>query len=268
MKRRDFLAGSAAAGLAFGGAGVGRGAEGEGGKQLLELRIYHFATPAKQAAFDAFLGATAIPALNRIGIQPVGVFKQLQADNPELKMAADGTDLYVLIPYNSAEAFVSMLGRLIEEGSIAQGDESILAPPKDDPAYQDFESSLLLAFDEAPKVEAPTKAETRLMQLRIYQSHSDERALKKIQMFNQGGEIALFRRVGMTPVFFGQALTGSNLPHLTYMLGFESPAAQKKAWDAFRQDAGWKTLSKDPEYADTVSKITNIILRPAKSSQI
>jgi hypothetical protein len=87
-------------------------------------------------------------------------------------------------------------------------------------------------------------------------------------MFNQGGELAIFQRCGMTGVFFGQTLIGSRLPSLTYMLGFPSEDDQKKAWDTFRNDPEWKRLSKADEYKDVVSKVTNLILRPEHGSQI
>ena len=126
----------------------------------------------------------------------------------------------------------------------------------------------MLAFDGASQVEVPTRADTRLFQLRIYESHSTERAKKKVEMFNEGGEIAIFRRCGMPPVFFGEALVGSSLPNLTYMLGFKDEAAMESGWGAFRKDPDWRSLSRDEAYKDTVSNITNLVLRPASSSQI
>jgi hypothetical protein len=126
----------------------------------------------------------------------------------------------------------------------------------------------LLAFDDFPQVKVPTKAATRLLQLRIYESHTNERGRKKIEMFNQGGELAIFQRCGMTGVFFGQTLIGSKLPSLTYMLGFPTEEDQKKAWDVFRNDPEWKRISKSDEYKDVVSNVTNLILRPDQSSQI
>lgn len=272
MKRRDFLTASAAAGLAFGASpSLGQGAGVDGGKDLLELRLYRFQSLAKQKAFDDFLAQAAVPALNRAGIKPVGVFKMLKADNAanrKLKMEADSPDLYILLPHKSFDSFINMIPRLADDVEFTDAAAAILDTPIDDPAYVRFESTLMLAFDGCPKVEVPTKAKSRLMQLRIYESHNDERALMKIAMFNEGGEIKFFRRCGMNPVFFGQSLVGPKLPNLTYMLGFEDEAAQKKAWDAFRKDPGWQALRKDETYKDTVSNITNLILRPATSSQI
>ena len=106
------------------------------------------------------------------------------------------------------------------------------------------------------------------MEWPVSQTDSAERAMKKIQMFNEGGEIAIFRRVGMRPVFFGQTLIGSKLPNLTYMLEFDNEQTMTTAWNGFRGDADWKKLSGDETYTDTVSNITNLVLRPVEGSAI
>ena len=268
MKRRDFLAASAAAGFGLGAQRVARAADNAGGKQLLEMRLYQFASAEKMKAFDEFLARAAVPALNRAGIKPVGVFKMLKADNAKLNMEADSNDLRILLPHGSFDSLAGMIDRLAGDMEFTDAAGLIVESPKDDPAYTRFESSLMLALDECPKVEVPSQAATRLLQLRIYESHNDERAIMKIHMFNEGGEIALFRRCGMNPVFFGQSLVGSKLPNLTYMLGFENEEAQQAAWKKFLDHPDWKTLRGLEQYRDTVSTITNLILRPTASSQV
>jgi hypothetical protein len=84
----------------------------------------------------------------------------------------------------------------------------------------------------------------------------------------KGGEIALFRNAGMNPVFFGESIIGSKMPNLTYMLGFNNKKTQESAWEKFLNDPEWEKLSSNPYYEDTVSNITNIVLRPTSSSQI
>ncbi|MCX8035785.1 MAG: NIPSNAP family protein [Candidatus Sumerlaeia bacterium] len=265
MKRRVFFGASAAA-LAATPAFRAEGAAME--KQLLELRICLFKNTEKMKAWEAFMAKTAIPAMNRNGVSPVGAFKLLLEDNPTVKDEIETLKLYVLIPHNSAESLITLPARMAKDATFRAEGKALLEPPKDDPAFVRYESSLMLAFDYCPKVEVPTRAETRVLQLRIYESHSRERAMKKIQMFNEGGEIDIFRRTGMNPVFFGQTLIGTRQPNLTYMLGFENKDAMDKAWATFRKDEAWLKLSKDPEYRDTVSNITNLILRPIAGSQI
>ncbi len=266
MKRRDFFAASAATGLTLGMTGLAAGAEGAGDKQLYVLNKFSFASPEKLEAYAEFL-KLAVPALNRAGVEPVGVFRLMKEDNPKLELESNPNELWVLLPHKSLESVITMTERLAEDGAWA-GAEPILMAPKDDPAYDRYESSLLLAFDGMPKLDVPSKKDTRVVQLRIYESHSIERHLKKVDMFNNGGEIGIFHKVGLNPVFFGQALIGSQLPNLTYMLEFDDTAAMEEAWKGFRSHPDWKVLSKNEEYKDTVSRITNLVLRPLPASQI
>jgi len=93
---------------------------------------------------------------------------------------------------------------------------------------------------------------------------------KKIEMFNKAGEIAIFRRVGLTPVFFGEAVIGEMRPNLTYMLTFDDMAEHDKNWKSFGSDPDWKKISSMPEYADSkiVSRITRTFLAPCAASQV
>ena len=260
MERRDFIAASCLAGMAP----LGKIATAEdpcktSQREYYELRLYRIASAEKQRLVGSFLSRAAIPAWNRLGIAPVGVFELLGEDSP---------NLYVLLPHKSLESVATAAARpMSDEGFLAAGAD-VLNSPKSDPAYQRVKSSLLLAFDDFPKLEVPSTKASRVFQLRTYESHNIERAKKKIEMFNAGGEIAVFRKTGLTPVFFGESLVGSKLPNLTYMLGFDDKASGEKAWKRFLSDPGWLTLKKDSTYKDTVSNITNIFLRPAKGSQI
>jgi hypothetical protein len=103
----------------------------------------------------------------------------------------------------------------------------------------------------------------------VYESHNERAAAKKVEMF-ETAELAIFRRVGLTPVFFASAVVGPAMPNLTYMLAFPDEAGRKAAWDKFRADPEWAKLRAVPEYADKeiVSKITNRVLTPAEYSEI
>ena len=87
-------------------------------------------------------------------------------------------------------------------------------------------------------------------------------------MFETGGELALFRRVGLQVVFMGRDVAGAGLPSLTYMLVFADAAAREKAWAAFRDHPEWVKMRDDPRYADTVSRIDSVLLRPTEYSQL
>lgn len=259
MKRRDFLAASCAAGLAPLGASAARAAEAAAKKELYDLRLYRIASAEKKAVLLECLAKAAVPAWNRLGIRPVGIFEPLEGE---------GHDLWVLLPHASCESLVTLGARLMADAAFVQGAAAVLDAPMKDPIYDRIESSLLVAFDGVPRIELPTTKPTRVFQLRIYESHNLAKAQKKIEMFNSGGELEIFRRVGMPPVFFGEALAGPRLPNLTYMLGFDDRAALDAGWKAFLADPAWTKLKADPQYADTVSNITNILLKPADGSQV
>jgi hypothetical protein len=133
-----------------------------------------------------------------------------------------------------------------------------------------MESSLMIAFAGMPQIETPVTSPGRIFQLRIYESPSVKTGLKKIEMFNDAGEIKIFREVGLAPVFFGQTMVGSKMPNLTYMLAFKDKDAQNAAWKKFGSHPEWKRLSGMPEYADKaiLSGITNLQLIAADYSQV
>jgi hypothetical protein len=260
MKRRDFLAASglAASAPVFQQAIAADKAAGE--RHYLELRHYEFASAEKQKAFEAFLAGAFIPALNRQEIKPVGVFKD--PDDTE------AFGLWVLIPHTSLESVMTSNTKMLADAAFVQAGGDRLNSPQSDPDYKRFNSSLLLAFEQCSRVEIPTTKETRVFQLRIYESHNAIMAKRKIEMFNSGGEIDVFRSTGINPVFFGESIIGSKMPNLTYMVGFNDADAQKTAWDTFGKHPKWIELKADPYYKDTVSNITNLVLRPSASSQI
>ncbi len=268
MKRREFLAGSCLGAVApLVNTASARGAEKVMNKELYDLRLYRVDTAEKADVMDGFFRTAAIPALNRLGVKPVGVFRLLEGD----KKAPDAMgphDFYVLLPHTSAESLITATAKLIGDAKFMTAGAAVHNAPKSDPVYRRIESSLLLAFDETPKLDTPARGESRQFQLRIYESHNQRLGQKKIEMFNAGGELAVFALCGMPPVFFGEAITGSRVPNLTYMLGFENQEARLAAWGKFLKHPGWLKLKGDPQYKDTVSNITNLLLRPAPYSQI
>jgi hypothetical protein len=89
-------------------------------------------------------------------------------------------------------------------------------------------------------------------------------------MFAEMGEIDIFKRVGLSPVFFSRTLAGARMPSLVYMLTHENLAARDKNWSGFSGDPEWRKLAQTPGFTDPeiVSNITTILLRPAAYSQI
>lgn len=258
--RREFLAAGGLGLASLGMADAARAADGvRGVRDLYEIRQYHVDEEGQKRALDAILRDAAIPALNRLGVSPVGVFSPLKDLGP----------VYVLLRHRSMETVIAASHGLATDADFLAKEASLLAPAGK-PAYRRMESSLFLAFPSIPAIESPVKGAGRVFQLRTYESPSVKAGQKKIEMFDVAGEIAVFRRVGLHPVFFGEALLGSKMPNLTYMLGFEGEDELKANWAKFRDDPDWKRLSGMPEYADKaiLSGITNVVLKPTDYSQV
>jgi len=264
VKRRDFLAASCLASTVPLTAMAAADPSPSGGNpQYFEFRGYNIFTGPKKRLVGDFLKNVQIPALNRLGIGPIGVFNVKYGENKPW--------LYVLLPHPSLESVVTLSERLLADATFVESGAEFLDAPVSDPAYIRVESSLRVAFDGMPQLQVPTQTaenKPRIFELRTYESRSIKVGKKKIEMFHEGGEIAIFKNVGMQPVFFSERLIGPKLPCLDYMLAFDDMAARDAAWGRFSADPDWHKLRQDPQYADTVSNITDIILRPTGFSQI
>ncbi|HHU15528.1 MAG: NIPSNAP family protein [Kiritimatiellae bacterium] len=264
MRCKAVLAGMVcAAGLAGLGA---KAQEATGPREWIQIKTYVCGNVAKREALVQVFDRALIPALNRQGIRKVGVFWSDAEVNDG--NAAYETRVVVVIPHPDGASFAGMDDRLLADAQYMKDAAPLFSAPMADPLYDSCSSALLRGFATCPQVRQVTDAPERLLQLRIYNSYTIERNAKKIAMFEGGGELAIFRTCGMEPVFFGQGLAGDQLPNLTYMLGFADKAAKVAAWKTFVNHPDWKKLKVDPQYKDTANKITNILLRPSKGSQL
>jgi hypothetical protein len=258
MKRRSFIKASLAT-VCSAAAAPGLAADSQGGA-LYELRTYAVKA-GKQPLLETYLSKALLPALKRLGIGPAGVFVE--------KGEQEAVKVYLLIVFPSADALASLAAKLAADEEYAKAAKDYLAVPPGEAVYSRIESSLMVPIEGMPKLEKPDVSIPRLLNLRTYESHNERAAKKKIEMFNKG-ELGIFRRVGLTPVFFGETIVGPAMPNLTYMLVFPDEAGRAAAWSKFRDDAEWNKLKAIPEYADKeiVSHITNKVLTPTKFSEI
>jgi hypothetical protein len=260
VDRREFLTAAAAA-TVLPVPHLGTLAQ-SGSRQFIELRRYHLLPGTKQRAFTSFVGDALIPAMNRAGVSRVGAFTILYGEN--------APSLLLVLPHSTLDSVVSLRDRLASDAAYARAGAATLDAPLSDPAFVRVESSLLRAFEAMPTIEpspAAAPRTSRIYELRTYESHSNRAALNKLRMFN-AGEVPIFRRAGLTPVFFGETLIGTGMPSLTYMLTFPDMPARDAAWSVFGKDPEWTKLSADPQYRDNVSAISDIILQPTAYSQI
>jgi hypothetical protein len=269
MRRRRFLVSSlAASGLVLSASSKspfrGQEAAERKGREYYELRRYHLRAGPQEKLTDEFLRQALVPALNRLGISPVGVFN--------VEIGPLSPSRYVLMPGDSADALLSVEARLGQDDEYLKAGAAFLNAPAQQPAYVRMESSLMRAFEGMPRLAVPAataQRRSRLFELRTYESPSDQDHKRKVEMFNSG-EFDIFQKAGFWQVFYGDTLIGPRLPNLTYMIGFENLADRDKKWAVFGSFPEWKKLSNSPRYAfeDIVSNITNVILGPTEYSQI
>jgi len=233
-----------------------------GQPQYYELRIYSTKSEEQQKLVSDYWQNAAVPAYNRMGIQPVGVFTELQ-DSPTNKV-------YVLIPCESLDVFAAIPARLAADAAYQAAAAEYMGRPKSSPAFERIESSLNVAFDSMKKLAPPPSAADKtpwIFELRTYQSPSESKGINKVQMFNSG-EVPLMQGVGLCPVFFAQTLVGSQMPNLVYMVSGENMDEHQKHWKGFMGAPAWKKLSGDAQYKDNVSRVISIFLKRTAASQI
>ncbi len=259
MKRRTFIKNAPAAALGTGMLSTSATPQKQTDeREFYELRIYNLKSGGKLNVYKDYLGKAVIPALNALGINNIGVFTEMGRTDPP--------KLYVLIPYASAEQMVTASQKMAEQSVYKENAKEYLATSPDSPNYARIENSFMIAFSGIPKMEIPEQSE-RVFEFRNYESFSEEAGQRKIAMFNEG-ELDIFYKTGLNPVFFGEVLVGQNLPSLSYMLVFKDVEERDANWKKFVAHPDWKKMSGMSEYANTVSQVNRTFLVPTEYSQI
>jgi hypothetical protein len=258
MKRRNFMTASAAAGwIASTPAAAAPPAN-----WYFHLNYFYMRTGSQADRTTQYLSGVFLPAAKRAGLAPVGFFSPIVGERSPFILSLAG--------YPSLAAVETIRSKFAEDKEFQKGFDEYNNTP--DPPYVRMESTLLRAFDGMPALEVPAsdgKRAARIFEMRTYESVNEKASRRKIKMF-EDGEIAIFRRLGMAPVFFGQTLVGRNLPSLTYMLTFDDLAARERLWRNFGADPEFQKLRVQPGLSDAeiVANISNAILRPLAFSPI
>jgi hypothetical protein len=259
MKRRDVLAAAIGGTLA-----MSMSAEGADTKrsiiELLHLRMRNTPDAMAQRTND-FLAKAYLPALEKAGGRPAGAFGSV--------IGVGSPFTLVVTQYADAATWEAASRRLGEDKELAKASDAYYGGPLQ---FVRTEVTLLRGFPTMPRIELPPARPDKrahIFELRTYESNNPRTLARKIRMFEEG-EIALFRKLNMAPVFFGEAIAGANLPNLTYMLAYDDLAARDKAWSAFGSHPEWEKMKAQPGVSDAeiVSNISNSILRPLPFSPI
>ena len=219
--------------------------------EVYEFRIYHLSSPKHAQQWDAWMAASGVDGFKKAGATKVGAFR------PKAVAGEEESKRYLLAVYPSMAAVGKPADETGLEKSSEEAAESYLNPDPKKPAFERIETSLLTPFPSFTKLVDPEGdgGESRFFELRVYENPSERTAALKVEMFGEGGEIEIFKNVGLKPVFFGSARVAANLPQLTYMVVHENDEDMEKAWNGFRTSPDWDKLKKNPRYKGTVSKI-------------
>ena len=234
-------------------------------QEYYALKIYRFKNQAQIDRVEKFLKDAYVPALHRAGISKVGVFKPIEGDT------VAGLAIFVWIPLKSLEQLTNLPAILEKDAAYNTAGKDYLEANNVNPPYARIETILLKAFPDMPNFGIPkhtTPPSQRIYELRSYEGPTEMMFRKKVEMFNAGGEIKLFDKLGFNAVFYSEVIAGSTMPNLMYMTTFADMKAHDEHWDAFRNHPDWKALSGLEKYKNTVSRSVKYLLHPTDYSDI
>lgn len=227
--------------------------------EYYQLTVYHFKTNTEIATTETYLQNVYLPELHAFGIKNIGVFTSIDNDT-----AADKR-LYILVPIKT----LNQLAELPKVLANKKDSSSYTTAAYNQAPFERIETIVLKSFELMPHLQTPqltSPLQERVYELRSYEASTEFLYRQKVKMFNAGGEIALFKRLGFNAVFYAEVLAGSRMPNLMYMTTFNNKADRDAHWKTFGSDKEWKTLSALPEYQNTVSKNDTRFLRPTSYS--
>jgi hypothetical protein len=261
MTRRRFL--PAAAGAAALSANA-HAQTTQSNPAILELRTAYLRNGAdtQRARMADFIEKSTLPMLQKYGAGPVAVFGST--------IAPDGPYIRIAVQYPSLAAMEETRAKMDADAAYKKATAKYLAAPG--LPYVRLESEIIRTVPWMNGLEIPKhdgKRANLIFELRTYESNTSATLATKVKMFADG-EMALFRRLGMIPVFFGTTIVGKRMPNLVYMLGYESLAHREKCWSAFVKDPEWIKMRDTPGNSDAeiVSNISSVILSPLSFSQV
>lgn len=222
-------------------------------KELYELRTYEIKFRGNLNLLKSYLNNALRPALERAGVNHILFFEELGNADPK--------KIWALLSYPSADIYLKAQNLQADKAFLSASKEYDTAPANQ-PIFNRYTSSLLLAFDGLPKMLSPIDGAS-IFELRIYEGYNEDAVKRKINMFNDE-EIDLFHRVNLHPVFFGDMIAGPHRPALVYMLNFKNMEQRDANWKKFIEHPEWNKMKGEPKYANTVSNIRKTFLSPMK----
>jgi len=231
---------------------------------IYEIRTIHLRNTLdnQRGRLTDFLQHAAAPAFARAGIAPCAYFGSMIAEETPFVMT--------IASYPSLGAMEQQRAKLSADAEYKKALAACNAQPGLN--YERIDSVLGRAFPSFPEMVVPSDAAGRpgrVFELRRYESNNATTLASKIKMF-ESGEIGIFKRLGMRPVFFAETIVGARMPNLVYMLSYDDLASREKLWKEFGGDPEWQKMRVVPGNTDAeiVSNISNSLLQPLPFSPV
>lgn len=234
-------------------------------KDFYQIKIYHLQNKEQEKIVEDYLKNAYLPALHRAKIANIGVFKPIPLEQSEKAEQL----IYVFVPYPSVADYLQLDGILENDNKYLQDGANYLNASHEAAPYTRIETILLTAFEGSTNFTKPalnSPYEDRVYELRSYEGPTEKLYKNKVDMFNKGDEIGLFKRLGFNAAFYGEVIAGSRMPNLMYLTTFDNKTSRDAHWDAFGKDEYWKELSAKTEYQNNVSHINITFLYPVDYS--
>jgi hypothetical protein len=232
-------------------------------KEFYQIKTYNLKSETQLNATENYLKEAYLPALKRIGIKAVGVFK------PKTFSADSITKLIVVIPFKSPKQFLELDQKFTKDEVYLQAGADYIQAKYNQAPYERIESILLTAFSNhpvltLPKLDSPRSG--RVYELRSYESATEAIYNTKVDMFIGGEESKIFDRLEFNPVFYGEVVSGGKMPNLMYLTTFANQESRDAHWKAFVDSPEWKALLKMEKYKNTISHMDILFLYPTDYS--
>ena len=201
--------------------------------------------------------------MKRHGVSPIGVFKP-RVTNDEKKHR-----IVLLLPFNSLDQVQQVEDALNTDAEYLRSGDMYINAAYDQPTFNRISSVLMRAFTDMPQMKpSPLEGprEERIYELRSYESATEAIYRNKVDMFNAGGEITLFDRIGSNAVFYGEVISGASMPNLMYMTTYANQESRDEHWKTFVASPEWTLLKALPQYQNNVSLNEKDFLYPTSYS--
>ncbi|TRZ83403.1 MAG: NIPSNAP family containing protein [Sediminibacterium sp.] len=221
------------------------------------IQIYHCSTAKQITNIDAFLKNTFLPYMHENGIKKVGVFAPVDNDT------ATDKKLYLWVPFKNIQKLDKLDQKI--EALDPMGNAAIIHLESTDNSlpYTRIEKIITRAFKFQPEYvtkSSLTKSSNRIYEYRSYESPTEDMHLRKVHMFNEGGEVTLFESLNFNAIFYSKVIAGSNMPNLIYMTSFNNMEDRNAHWKSFVEAPLWKKISVAPEYLNSVNRNETVLM--------